>query len=122
MKYILAIGLSFKYFRGTTFIKIFSDDNFIDELSLDQPIRAEHKNAIYMPDRLDANSAITKDNFIKTQNQKFLLSEKMFYYEIDESILGRQISFEFEDNNSNYTNGFMTKSNLGMIMLRNLLV
>tara|TARA_B100000674_G_C37713698_1_gene856390 strand:- start:31 stop:768 length:738 start_codon:yes stop_codon:yes gene_type:complete len=112
MKYILAIGLSFKYFRGTTFIKIFSDDNFIDELSLDQPIRAEHKNAIYMPDRLDANSAITKDNFLKTQNQKFLLSEKMFYYEIDESILGRQISFEFEDNNSNYTNGFMTKSNL----------
>tara|TARA_R110000822_G_scaffold90404_1_gene208970 strand:+ start:614 stop:1369 length:756 start_codon:yes stop_codon:yes gene_type:complete len=112
MKYILGIGLSFKYFRGTTVIKIFSDDTLIDELPLDQPLTSERRDAIYMTDHLDTNSSVKKNNFIKYKKKKFLLSNKMFCYEIDESILGRKISFEFEDNNSNYTNGFMTRSNL----------
>jgi len=38
--------------------------------------------------------------------------EKIFLYEIDSRVLGDKIRFEINDKNSNYTNGFMTKSNV----------
>ena len=109
MKYILGLGLLLQYFRGKTNVRIFSDDRLIDVLTLDQTITSEHRNRIYMTDHLD--SPLNAENFIEA-DYKEKLPEKMFWYEIDESVLGRKISFEFEDNNSNYTNGFMTKSNL----------
>ena len=119
MKYILGIGLLFKYFRGTTTIKIFSDDTFIDELTLDESITSERRDRMYMTDHLDTISSTSLLQNLDLSrklnveaNYKDEMPKKMFWYEIDESVLGRKISFEFEDKNSNYTNGFMTKSNL----------
>lgn len=112
MKYIIGIGLLFKYFKGTTDIKIFSDDTFIDELVLDEDIKLCKVDRLNIADKFDPeNPTFEKKKTGPDDQRKELIPEKFFYYEIDESIIGDRISFEFNDTNSNYTNGFMTKSN-----------
>jgi len=112
MKYILGIGLLFQYFKGTTVVKIFSDDVFIDELLLDEHIKPCKVDRLNLADNFDPeNPHFEKKKTGPDDDREESIPEKFYYYEIDESILGDRISFEFNDINSNYTNGFMTKSN-----------
>ena len=109
MKYILGISLIFKHYKGATKIKIFSDDILIDDITLDRTISCESDFSYYL-------CMDDVENFTcKASKMSAELPAKLFYYEIDDSIIGKKISFEIDDQNSNYTNGFMTKSNLYML-------
>tara|TARA_X000000950_G_scaffold286077_1_gene393885 strand:+ start:2225 stop:2962 length:738 start_codon:yes stop_codon:yes gene_type:complete len=108
MKYILGISLTFEHFKGETKIKIFCDNTLIDDIILDKTIKTEPAFSYYP----DINQT---SEFVSIQSKMPVdLPEKIFLYEIDDAILGDKLSFEIEDENSNYTNGFMTRSNLLM--------
>jgi hypothetical protein len=112
MKYILGVGLEFKYFKGETKIKVFSDDTFIDEIVLDDhiPNTLKKRKVMRPKDSFDSTNAGFDLGFSNICEMP--LPNKIFLFEIDESCLGKKISFEMTDNNSNHSNGFMTKSNL----------
>jgi hypothetical protein len=112
MKYILGIGLEFKYFKGETKIRIFSKDKFIDEILLDDHIPCTLKKRKIMKPNDSFGNQDTKTNLGFSKILEIPLPNKLFLYEIDESCLGEKIIFEMNDKNSNHTNGFMTKSNL----------
>jgi len=106
MYYNLILSLNFLKYKNTTNIKIYSDENFIDEIVLHESIGMRHvtlsKNekwwwAEHKPGEKTTNRQIPK---------------KIFVYKIAEDSLGKNIILQMSDNNSNYTNGFMTKSNM----------
>ena len=112
MKYILGIGINFKHFSGETTIRIFLDDIFIDELVLDKHIELCRVDRLNITDNFNPeNPTFEKKKTGPDDQRKESIPEKFFCYEIDESIIGDRISFDFNDTNSNYSNGFMTKSN-----------
>ena len=121
MKYILGFTLLFKKYRGSLKLRVFSDDLLIDELVQEDSIDTisdaakkklikninghEHLGIPVMPG--------AEDYTAKTMARHISNSpEKIFLYEIDSRVLGDKIRFEINDKNSNYTNGFMTKSNV----------
>ena len=104
MKYILGVGLEFKYFRGQTKIRIFSDDTFIDEIVLDTAIPTISKKR-----RMTRQDDL---NQVFSGILEMPLPSKLFLFEIAESCVGNKISCEMDDKNTNHSNGFMTKSNL----------
>jgi hypothetical protein len=121
MKYILGFTLLFKKYRGSLKLRVFSDDLLIDELVQEDSIDTisdaakkklmkninghEHLGIPVMPG--------AENDAVKMMARHISNSpEKIFLYEIDSRVLGDKIRFEINDKNSNYTNGFMTKSNL----------
>jgi hypothetical protein len=121
MKYILGFTLLFKKYRGSLKLRVFSDDLLIDELVQEDSIDTisdaakmklmkktnchEHIGIPIMPG--------AENDAVKMMSQHISNSpEKIFLYEIDSRVLGDKIRFEINDKNSNYTNGFMTKSNV----------
>ena len=112
MKYILAIGIFFKKFRNSTKIKIYSDDSFIDEIILEEPLLGT-KRAEIIHDYYDsADDLLHLGPSPNARPDRKNYPDKLFVYEIDDSVLGEKINFEINDKNTNYTNGFMTSSNL----------
>ena len=121
MKYILGFTLLFKKYRGTLKLRVFSDDLLIDELvqedSIDTISDAAKKKLM---EKTNCHEQIgipimpgAENDAVKMMSQHISNSpEKIFLYEIDSRVLGDKIRFEINDKNSNYTNGFMTKSNV----------
>ena len=116
MKYILAFGIFFKKFSNSMQIRIFSDDLFIDEITLDENLLGKEKTQITHTQYDNALELLhpekKKQVFYGGGIHMRLFPEKLFVYEIDESAIGGKILFEIDDKNSNFTNGFMTASNM----------
>ena len=136
MKYLLGFSFFYKHFKGKFDIKIFSDKQLIDTIVLDKDIESKIKDKTKTVEKY-ADSIAFGRYFEKQATQiceneycaNYLtdhpaigegcvenkMPERIWVYEIDEEALGDAIRFEIDDSNSNYTNGFMTKSNLFMI-------
>ena len=113
MKYILGVGLEFNWYKGKTNIRLFSDNTFIHEIELDNHIHTTEKlNVVHDPAKFNSDPMHKKNDLTFSKNRPNSLPNKLFLFEINESHLGEKISFEMKDENTNYTNGFMTKSNL----------
>jgi len=119
MKYTLILSFLYTHYRKKLHLRLFSDDYLVDDLFLDRDInhhavesaksssRYRHmKEFKWWYPNLDTDA----DQFVK---QTF--PEKIFAYEIDESVLGKQLRIEIKDHSTNSTNGFMTKSNMIMV-------
>ena len=125
MKYYLILGLLVQKYRESMDISIHSDNTLIDQLQVDQSL-SQH-----IPHYVLEDKSVTEFNqkykdliplkeLLDGQLQEPLMHslnipEKLFVYEIDGSVLGKEITLTVNDQNSNYTNGFMTKSNLFQI-------
>ena len=136
MKYALGLSFEFKYYKDPANIKIFSNNQLIDDIDLTEDIKLKTitpdelcknipvYNDWYYPgwDTLDeAYNLVTTDSNVKDEiaaGTGHILSdfypykkmpEKMFVYTLDETVLQNSIKIEITNNNSNYTNGFMTK-------------
>ncbi len=105
MKYILGFGILFKKYKGKTNLRIFSDDRLIDEIVVDRDIKTKAQNNSW-------RQLFDLDLPEFWGDHTYHDPSKLFVYEIDDSILGDRINFQLHDENSNYTNGFLTKSNL----------
>ncbi len=143
MKYVLGLLFEYKYYKNPANIKIFSNNQLIDEIDLTEDIEIKnvsgnmllHKNAHlhywYKKWREDwirndtdnhngmwgecASDVARGHTFGKSHGawsmdtKEIQIPNKMFIYTLDETVLQNSIKIEITNNNSNYTNGFMTK-------------
>ena len=136
MKYLLVFAFVYKHFKGKFDIKIFSDEQLIDTIVLDKDVQWQIKDKSKTFEKYTDSVAFSryfeKQGTEVCENEYCLnykndhgtlgegcvennMPERVWVYEIDEGLLGDAIRVEIDDSNSNYTNGFMTKSNLFMI-------
>ena len=106
MKYIFGLLFEYEYYKNPANIKIFFNDHLIDDIDLTENINI--RNIPFDPSWLPIDASIRRS---KTwDGLKFLeIPEKVFVYTLDETIIQNSIKIKVTNNNSNYTNGFMTK-------------
>ena len=106
MKYIFGLLFEYEYYKNPANIKIFFNDHLIDDIDLTENINI--RNIPFDPSWLPIDASIRRG---KTWDfLKFLeIPEKVFVYTLDETIIQNSIKIKVTNNNSNYTNGFMTK-------------
>lgn len=106
MKYVLLLSFSYKQYKDMNGeMTIHLNDRMIDSITLDEDIKL--KNVKIVTRHPDGKEQV--DNFIRP--------EKMFYYEIEDTELldpdkDNVLKLSVNNDNNNYTNGFMTKSSL----------
>jgi len=100
MQYVLGVALEYKKYKKFARVRIFADDHLIDDLKLDKDIST--KTVSYGP--------ITVGPNFKTDTSGTIdIPKKLFFYEVDESVLKYNIRIEVENDDTNFNNGFMTK-------------
>ena len=114
MSYILGIGLLYKKYKKNATIRIYINNNLIETYQLTQDINHIEiptsiiKSFMKKLKRFNHNSLSIPDLIqIKCKIPKFL---KLI--EIEEEKLTGEVRIEVDNDDSNYTNGFMSKSSL----------
>ena len=100
MRYMLGLSFTCKIYKKFPTIRVFADDIFIDEFTLNE------KSVCKVKERGEGMWKIRTT--IKT----------LYTFEIDGKHLNDKISLHIENNDSNYTNGFITKSTLIQLSFR----
>ncbi len=107
MKYVLGFLFEYKYYKNPANVRIFANNQLIDEFELTEDINLKNIKPPTADDGADlynfSKKWTTVYQFVKQ------LPEKAFVYTLDESIIKNSIRIEITNNNTNYTNGFMTK-------------
>ena len=103
MFYMLGISMEFYRYRHDAIVRVFADDHFVDEFSLDDHIRLKTVDTREMPYHGKYKDVDTSDYCRVT-----IVPEKFFSFRIDEQYLNKSIRIEVKNRNNNYTNGFMT--------------
>ena len=128
MKYILFLAFEYKHYKKPATIELFADDMLIDSIQLHESIERKNGELVHPYDNPDLNlmpkklpsrsgfgSGITeyrdaKHGKWKHYADKWSVCEKVFTFEIDEGVLKNKITLNvINENNNNYTNGFMSK-------------
>lgn len=101
MSYTLGLLFEYHQYRFDAIVRVYADDRLVDELCLSSAIESKvveiNKSRFteYLPESV--------------YNRQVSLPEKLFLFEIDEQHLHDRIRIEVQNDNTNYTNGFMTK-------------
>mgnify|MGYP001208812866 FL=1 len=123
MKYVLLIFLEFQKYKNHTNLQITTGNRLIDEVNIDRDIGIkkelwsnEEVNQSLLRYSKECHFAYEYDqpsDWVK-ENKGISLpcTQKVLYYELKGNAIGTDIKVKIHDNNSNYTNGFLTKSNL----------
>ena len=130
MQYVLGLSFFFKYYRNPANVRVYSDNTLIDDICLDKDIKLSNfdTNKRNFNEPVETVGLTTnekgnlveefygEDNYINNENdleKDFIdpnkFPEKLFLYTLEGEQLGRNISLEIHNDNTNYTNGFMTK-------------
>ena len=105
MKYIFGLLFEYEYYKNPANIKIFFNDHLIDDIDLTESI-----NTRDIPFDISSWDYVDDDTRTdKTWDGILQIPEKVFVYTLDETIIQNSIKIKVTNNNSNYTNGFMTK-------------
>lgn len=122
MKYIFGFLANINIYKKDFNLRIFSDNTLIDDIDFTESITSEHKiieNAEYNRFTnyyLSAESQKRwRDWGMESQHGIELVEggkypKQIFVYELNDQVLGSSLSFQFNNMDTNYTNGFMTKS------------
>ena len=102
MKYVFFLSLLYKHFKKPCSFRIYLDDVMVDEVVLDKDI-----NPINDFEKKYANEP---DGWVYKNLCRFPMSEKIWIYHIDLKDSNKNIFLDFDVNNSDYTNGFMSRS------------
>ena len=96
-------GLSFEYhrYRRDAVLKVYADDNLVDEINLSESIGLKSVNLNSCPQAYQG-----PNNYSHVR----IMPEKLLLFEIKDQHLYSDIRIEVQNDNNNYTNGFMTKS------------
>jgi hypothetical protein len=113
MKYILLIGIEYKFFKKPADITIHIDDKLIDtfQLTRDYPCTTNILTQIeskWFVKGVNSKWVEQKDWIKKWQGIPSLFK----VYEIDDSDIKAKMEIGVQNNNSDYTNGFMKNSSL----------
>lgn len=115
MKYILVLSFLFKKYKKPLNLRIFSDSTLIDDLNLCDKIslkEVDRRKTSIKYRKFDELDFYYVSKQPPRRKSKVYYPEKILVYEINDSILGGEIRIEVDDHDTNYTNGFMTESNL----------
>lgn len=114
MKYVLFVSFSYKHYKKKNCCRIYLDDTLLDEIILEKNIN--RVGIDYVKNTLDKHSWLCRDLVHKHRSSGGtypLLTDRLWLYEVDIPD-GHEpnIKLDFILGDSNYTNGFMTKSAL----------
>lgn len=124
MKYLLGVGIIYKPYRKKCRIIISTDDMMIDDYFLEQSIdsvnfytgKPKNKKNHRGEDMAVWKEGISPKSFpldeIPGGGPRRNIPSNFKLYEIDDSHLSGNIFIKVENNDTNYTNGFMTNSSL----------
>ena len=112
MKYILVLGIEYKKFKKPAIITIRIGDRFLDTFTLEKDLPS--KDMLSMVEQswfhdLDRSVWITKEHFKKRWKD---LPRFYKIYHLDDSLLGDKLRIHVNNDNSDYTNGFMKHSSM----------
>ena len=93
------LGLLFEYhrYKKDTIMRVYADDQLVDELLLTEDITLKAKKYRARPPFNDGKGSGWSD-----------LPDKLFVFELDQKHLQKSLRIEVINDNNNYTNGFMT--------------
>lgn len=124
MKYVFFLSLLYKHFKKPCSFRIYLDDVMVDEVVLDKdinPVKDFEEKYVndtnsYHLNRLkrsgkggDPGLGRARREWIEKYYQYFI-PKKIWIYQLDIKDSNKNISLEFDINDNNHTNGFMTKS------------
>jgi len=112
MKYLLVIGIEFKFFRRPADVTIYVGNKFIDTFQLDRDLPVI--NALpYIEskwyEKYSKKHWVTSEHSVSWWSK---LPSLYKVYEIDDSDLVDQLQIHVQNDNSDFTNGFMKNSSL----------
>jgi len=111
MKYVLGLLFEYKYYKNPANIKIFSNNQLIDDIDLTEDINL--KNIQIADDNISLYNWCKKWRGLTVEGtdsaSELQIPDKSFIYTLDETIVKNSIRIEVTNNNTNYSNGFMTR-------------
>ena len=123
MKYVLLLSLFYKHYKKSSTLKLFLDDQLIDEIVLDKNIdpipnfQEKHSQTI---DKVAIDSHKDSAWVIKRLKgwkggvlggSKYIdIPSKLWLYSLELNNTNKHISLNFEVHDNNYTNSFMTNT------------
>ena len=130
MKYILFLAFEYKHYKKPAIIELFADDLLIDSIELHESIGRKNGELVHpyhnaefselWPKEVASESGwgsskkeckFPKYGKWKHWTDKWSVCEKVFTFEIDDSMLKNKLTLNvINHNNNNYTNGFMSKA------------
>tara|TARA_R110000803_G_scaffold3792_1_gene12944 strand:- start:56 stop:841 length:786 start_codon:yes stop_codon:yes gene_type:complete len=113
MKYFLVIGIEYKFFQRPANITIHVGNRFIDEFTLEKDFPPatdllSHVDSKWY-EKHGKEHWITRKRYVEKWNQ---LPALFKVYEIDDSALEGKLEIKVQNDNSDFTNGFMKNSSL----------
>ena len=113
MKYFLVIGIEYKFFRDPVDITIHVGNRFIDTFILEKNFPPatdilSHVDSKWY-EKYGKEHWITRKKYVGQWNQ---LPSLFKVYEIDDSALEGKLEIKVQNDNSDFTNGFMKNSSL----------
>ena len=113
MSYVLGLSLIYDKYKKDAVIRIYADERLVEELVLSENIN--YKTIIYQPNDcpFDPKSLYNYDVHGAVDHSSVLIiPEKLFLFQIKEEFLTHSVRVEIDNNDNNYTNGFMTKNSI----------
>ena len=113
MKYIVVLGIEFQKYKKPVKISVSTGGRLIDEFDLNENLPgSESEGKIGWPDFFDVFCYWNTLPNLKDRLPTLLYEQPRFFkvYKLEEAELIDNLVISVENNNNNYTNGFMTKS------------
>src|SRR6056300_665585 len=101
MYYIFGLLFEYHRYRRDAVLKVYADDHLVDEINLYESINLR---------TIDLNGCPQVYQGPNNYSRVRIIPEKLLLFEIKEQHLHSDIRIEVQNDNNNYTNGFMTKS------------
>jgi hypothetical protein len=108
MKYLFAINIGCDVYKKYPKLQLFADEKLIDEFQIDEQF---HDNLQWIDNTRFQKYCVQKSGG-KFKTQLAVRNNQFRLYSIDDLDLEKKITIKIYNSDSNYTNGFMTKSTL----------
>jgi hypothetical protein len=115
MKYVFFLSLLYKHFKKPCSFRIYLDDVMVDEVVLDKdinPIKDFKKKYVNESDGWEQEGQDPPFFQIYKNLDPQTMAEKIWIYHLDLKDSNKNIFLDFDVNDNNYTNGFMSRSAL----------
>lgn len=112
MKQVLLLSLACSLYRRSPQIRLYINDNFIDEFELTHTIDQEHADKVLMSNNSIENDLHPTMYGFGDRKRNFIMQNSFSkIYEINDTVLYK-IKLDIKNDDNNYTNGFMNKTTL----------
>ena len=115
MKYVFFLSLLYKHFKKPCSFRIYLDDVMVDEVVLDKdinPVKDFKKKYVNESDGWERKGQDPRFIHVYKELDPQTVAEKIWIYHLDLKDSNKNIFLDFDVNNSDHTNGFMSRSAL----------